>query len=404
MVCFATLGAGSRKGEPNMNHSSVKKPKRREALDGEKGNSLVMLVIAIFAIIGIAGLVLDYSSAVWARAQMQKGADSAALAGARYLPSADQGLSKSLVMLDQNYPDYTDETRTPGTNQFEVTVSDNIPTYFMRLFDKPNIPVSVYARAVTGVNVCGLPGSFPFAVVNPNLNDCPADDLVPANYWKRYIIGYGEPNISVPNWANACDPSWTPSYWGSAKGWRNALRLNNDCTYDPGVGPPDLAPAILDGWCGEMGVGDIVPTVDGAQTNSMMILKAREERLARSTLTLETLKQAYIDGTQNQYFPDSRIILVPIVSMLKDGTSEKFTVQDFNNGLHWDLNHVIIDGFAPFWLLSKQEQGDVSPNPGPDWDYVTGYFLPPIGINNYEPCAPGTGTEFGVYATARLAE
>jgi len=374
-----------------------------------------MLGITIFCLMGMAGLVLDYSRAVWARAQMQKGADSAALAGARYLPSNTDATTKSGIMLNQNYPYYkvdgtgrSTAALTPGTNQFEVTVWDDVPTNFMSLFGHTEIPVSVYARAITGVNTCGLRGgSFPFCLINPNTNADPTDDLgpdaVPLNYWDRYILAYRDPNINVPDWANGAPPNWTPSDLGPAKGWRSAIGLNDDGTYDPGTGRSDIVYAIVYGWIGTMRVDDLVPTILGVMGEP--IARARDDRLAQSTLTLAAYQAAIVAGNEEIYRHDPRIVIMPVVSLLlKEDPLIRYTVEDFYNGIAWDHATVIIDGFAPFWLLSEDEQGDVDGDGRLNDSYFfTGLYLPPIVIDDEIPCESGEGQfDFGVYAIPRL--
>ena len=381
-----------------MNHMKYQKFRRTHF--GEKGSNMVLTIIVILGILGLAGLVLDYALAVWARAKMQKGADAAALAGAAYLPTEDQGVSKGTELLDQNYPDYTEAILTPGNNQFEVTVSDEITTYFMRLFGYTQIPVSVYAKAVTRVNVCGIQKrAFPFCLINPNTNNDPSDDLVPENYGKMYILGYGQSNINVPDWRNGSIPNWTPSDLGPAKGWRSALGLNNNCAYDPGVGAQDIAYAIEFGWCGNMEVDDIAPTRLGDMANPLAM--GREKRLARTTLLYEDF---LLDPEKNSQ--DARVILVPIISLINHNTGARYTPADFDNRIPWEHESVIIDGFAPFWLLSEEEQGDVNQNgKRDDKYYFTGLYLPPITINGYLRCdIDGEDPEFGVYATPRLVE
>jgi len=378
-----------------MNKSRVKNPKYRKYLNGEKGSVLLLTVIFIFAGMGMAGLVIDYSRAVWARAQMQKAADSAALAGGSYLPSEAQATMQSSIMLSQNYPNYTGATFTPGNEEFTVTISDSVPTFFMRLFGHPTIPVSVTAKAVTRVNAGGLRGgAFPFCLINPNLNNDPADDLEPYNYGERYILGYGEDNVNVPDWANGSDPCFTPSEFGPAKGWRSALGLALDGTMDPGAGAGDIRDAFVNGWSGDLVVGDEAAARRG---NIVSMNLARDARLAQTDLQYEDFNPRTDSG-------DPRVILVPIVHMINSARGDTYTVEDYNNGAAWNHDWVVIDGFAPFFLLSVEEQGDVNQDGNVnDAGWITGIFLPPITINNYLP-PNGYEPEWGVYATARLVE
>ena len=66
---------------------------------------------------------------------------------------------------------------------------------------------------------------------------------------------------------------------------------------------------------------------------------------------------------------------------------------------------VVVDGFAPFFLLTTGEQGDVDGdgNPNTDEDWLVGYFIPGVTINDYLPPEDGS-TEFGLYSAPRLID
>ena len=48
------------------------KPGKKYRLNFERGNALILMVIAIPAIIGIVGLALDFGRGVWTQTRLQK--------------------------------------------------------------------------------------------------------------------------------------------------------------------------------------------------------------------------------------------------------------------------------------------------------------------------------------------
>jgi hypothetical protein len=360
----------------------------------QKGNALIYAVLVMPVFIGFAGLVIDYGRGVWTKTRLQRAADSGALTGAGYLPSESLAAEKATAIVHENFdtPSLDSEVYVPMVNHYQVELTTTIPTFFMRIFGNNSIEIYAEAIADTNVTVGGLRGgAFPFAIINPSLNNDPSDDLMPSNFGRKYVIGYGEDNVIVGDWANGSAPVPDPND-GNGRGWRGALDLNDDGTLG-NAGASDLKNNIIDGWPGNMAAGNTIP----AQTGNMTSLdQARDEMLGTNPLPYDDFDPHHNAGC-------SRVVFVPIIHLINESRQDTYTVQDYSNGAQWDHTNVVVDGFAPFFILTVNEQGDVDGDGhSKDRDWITGYYIPPVTINNYLP--PNEYTEnFGLYASPRLS-
>ena len=330
---------------------------------------------------------------VLTKTRLQRAADAGALSGAAFLPSHTIAMEKAELMVLDNFsdPELDSATYTPLGNEYTVELTTTIPTTFMRIFGREEMEIYAEATAITNVVAGGLQGGgFPYALINPNLNNDPSDDLTQGNYGRPYVIGYGEDNIIVGDWANGSGAIPPPND-GNGRGWRGALDLNDDGTYG-NAGASDLRNNIINGWPGTMVVGDDVPIQTG---NITSVAGARDEMLGPDPMDFD-------DFDTHMHGNCSRVVLVPIVHLINENRQDTYTVQDYNNGAAWEHGEVVVDGFAPFFILDEDEQGDVDGDgKNKDRDWITGYFIPGVTINNYIP--PNEMTEyFGIYATPRL--
>ena len=375
----------------------------RRVFRGEKGGVLVYLALGFVPLVAVMGLVIDYGDAVWCRTNMQKAVDSAALGGASFLPNATAG-EKAARLADLNYDKYDNSDVSFTNEQITVTMSRDVPTRFMRLFGQRDIPVNVHATAVKPLPVGSIKGKMmPFCLINPNINNDPNDDLTPAKWGKRYILQLGEDNLIIQDWANGDlpigvnAPDAPPGAKNNSEGWRGALRLDLQPYINPWFGGASaFAYNFLNGWPGTAGIGDIVPVETGNMAGP--VFTTRQERL-----------QGEEDYSFSNFNPDQdynldRVVYVPIVSLLISGsTTQRYTIDDYYAGLDWDHSQVIIDGFAPFYLLTGAEQGDVNgDNKNNDKDWVTGYFIP--GTRAPIHSEEGGGSNFGLTTLPKLVD
>ena len=364
------------------------------ALKNIKGNALVLMVIVLPAMIGISGLVLDWGRGVWVRTQLQAAADAGALAGASDLDELENALVGAETMVNSNFNSPDDENYPASGNQFTVELTENVPTFFMGLFGQDTMEVGVTATAVGIRPVGGIRGGgFPIAIINPELNSDPSDDLTEWNYGRPYIIGYGEDNIMVQDWANGSDPPPPNPGGGNSMGWRGFIGLDDDGTIG-NCGASDIKNNMEFGWPGILRIGDEVPTVEGNMASASKL--GREAMLGDNPIDWE-------DFDIEEDARCSRIALVPIIHLIHETRGDTYTIQDFNNGADWDKSAVIIDGFAPFFILAQGEYEQYLDVNGNTHDWILGYFIPGLDTSHFVD--PGYGNpDYGLFSQPRLID
>ncbi len=150
---------------------------RDRSVQGERGQVLIIFVIAIFAIIGMVGLVLDGGSAYAQRRNEQNVADIAAVAGATaYLNTSGNATAKaaaadaaaqSLAVTNgfTHGVNGTTVTVTIANSLLAATVQVDITkphrNNFAAIMGMPTWPVSVTATALSSENPNAANGAMP---------------------------------------------------------------------------------------------------------------------------------------------------------------------------------------------------------------------------------------------------
>jgi hypothetical protein len=180
----------------------------RAALRSERGQTLVIVAVAMVGLLALAGLAIDGGNLVMRRRQAQNAADAAALAGARWIAAAMQecklidmpALDAEIIRTVNTYAEQNgvsdtnsvagdevndnvlawyvdpDENRLGQVGQthelpigaagVEVALHDQDPTYFLVIVGIDTIPSSAQAMAMTG-RVVAFPtdaGLLPVAI------------------------------------------------------------------------------------------------------------------------------------------------------------------------------------------------------------------------------------------------
>lgn len=105
-------------------------------------------------LLGVSGLVLDLGNGYVQRRAVQNEADAAALAGADAIPSGSSVSTAAQQMAAKNGRPGDQVTVTvSGVDTVTVTVARTAPTYFLKVFGRPSIPVS--ATAVAKIEALG---------------------------------------------------------------------------------------------------------------------------------------------------------------------------------------------------------------------------------------------------------
>jgi len=136
-----------------------------------RGQTLLLVSIAIAMLVGIAAVAVDVGNPWTTRRLMQSAADAGAVAGADEIAIGGSSSDITTAAKDaSSHNGFADGGTRPGTsntitvavhnpptsgsfasnsNAVEVDVSENEPTYFMRVFGWRSVPVSTTATAVT---------------------------------------------------------------------------------------------------------------------------------------------------------------------------------------------------------------------------------------------------------------
>jgi Flp pilus assembly protein TadG len=132
----------------------------------EAGQTLVLFVVMLMALLGVAGLAIDYGFWALNKNQVQSAADASALAGASQLPAGlgSAGTTASTQYLKNGLASdsvtVTPTTTLTSNDSVTVNASRDVPTWFTSIFGVHSVTVKGAARAtlesfttVNGVNV-----------------------------------------------------------------------------------------------------------------------------------------------------------------------------------------------------------------------------------------------------------
>src|SRR3990172_5763048 len=102
----------------------------------ETGQTLVLLVLCVTALVGMAALVVDLGYFLLERRQLQTAADAAALAAAQELPGNNAAAAAHQWAANNGYDSAHGATVVVVTpyqgdaSKVEVTIGENVPAFF----------------------------------------------------------------------------------------------------------------------------------------------------------------------------------------------------------------------------------------------------------------------------------
>ncbi len=145
-------------------------------LRGERGQTIVLTVVALMGLLGFVGMAVDVGYAYYGQRELQSTADAAALAGASQLPDSTAATTAAALYgganggrnYHANVSQITESTSTRCVTSFPgckpdnaVVVSENaqVNTFFLRLFGLHDIALHVKSTA------CGPCGGRPTDVM-----------------------------------------------------------------------------------------------------------------------------------------------------------------------------------------------------------------------------------------------
>src|SRR4051812_14801089 len=188
--------------------------------DREQGQALVLFCLALTAIVGVVGLVLDGGDAFAQRRSQQNAADLAALAGANnYLVTGDETAATTAAITYAAGNGYTDGAGSVTVNvsydfaagaKVTVTVSAPHRNNFLGLIGQGTWTISASATALSGLPdtaYAAAPMIFSIDIFDANGN--PRSQYSDPNH----PFSWGDGNGDIPN--NPNDIAWTNYGTGS---------------------------------------------------------------------------------------------------------------------------------------------------------------------------------------------
>jgi Flp pilus assembly protein TadG len=125
----------------------------RSRLSSQRGQSLVLITVFMFSLLGMAALAIDAGSWYQTKRSLQADADAAALAGASQLPaswSSAQTAASSQYSKNGNASDtvtYQNTSNLASNDTVTVTASRSNPSFFAKLFGINNATITATSRA-----------------------------------------------------------------------------------------------------------------------------------------------------------------------------------------------------------------------------------------------------------------
>jgi len=150
--------------------------------ENERGQVIVLTVIAMTVLLGMTALVLDVGAWFHSKRQLQATADAAALAGAQMLPdSPGSAQSTALSYANQNGGGVAGGnilvTSTAASNDtIEVKGQKNEPGFFSKILGVDVVDVRASAKAIVGVPTkARFVAPMVVKCSHPLINDCDGD-------------------------------------------------------------------------------------------------------------------------------------------------------------------------------------------------------------------------------------
>jgi hypothetical protein len=225
----------------------------------ERGQVIVLTVIALTVLLGMAALVLDVGAWFHSKRQLQATADAAALAGAQMLPDTPgTAVETAVSYADANgggllAGDVTVSSTNSGNDTISVATKKQEPGFFSRVLGVSVVDVGANAKAIVGT-----PAQARY--VAPMVVKCSHPLIMNCN-------GQNTPTFNVPTVLNF-DKFGAPGAFGM-------LDLSNS---QGNVGSSTLGSWILNGYDGYLPLGKY-DSDPGAKFNSANVSGALNARI-----------------------------------------------------------------------------------------------------------------------------
>jgi len=270
----------------------------------QKGQVIVIVALLIIAFVGMTALVVDVGSLYQERRFLQTIADSAALAGAQELPDRDEAIQKAIeyasnngVTITSSDVEISKSLPPDGLNDTITVTPVNIdaPLYFARIFNIQSTEVGASATAIVG-KPKNLSNVLPWGV-----------KLDPGEDWNEWLSEQTEKTLK-----------YGPQSYEKNEGNFYGLDLDPNVSHSSG-GANEYYPRIVDGYEGDLKVGDMIWTEPGVMGKTQTKVY---ERLAKyGDGTIHDFDQLVIDGELIQ--SNGQFVMIPVIHRLENPHGEE---------------------------------------------------------------------------------
>ena len=313
-----------------------------ERSDRCSGQTLVVIVLFMFALLGMCAMAIDVGSWYQVKRNLQNDADAAALAGAGVLPA---GWSAAQTSAASNFSKnaktgetavYQNTKTLVANDTVKVTVSRPAPTYFAKMFGIGSVHVTATASATMKSYTKVIPKGnvMPWGIMKNSFNPGSSYTL----YTDNSTPNNGAISLPVMNSSNtACTGT------SGASDYRDSIT-------GPANGGLNTCP---------ISVGDVEPVKTGQ--NSGPTRQGIDTRIT-SWQSVSSIVTIGSNGTATILQPNSpQLVILPIIEDMGGGTT-------FPSG----SGNVRIVGFAYFVITGYSNGGKT----------VTGTFVTAQGVND----------------------
>lgn len=153
----------------------------RRLAANERGSVVVLFALALTALAGLAGLVVDVGYLYWQHARLQNGVDAACLAGAARLPNTGSADSAADTYARSNGldPAKLASAFSQSNSRLDLTYTESFDTFFMRVFGLDSVAIKVAAAAALKAG-----GPFGFTIFSGS-----DTNILPINGSSLYVDG-----------------------------------------------------------------------------------------------------------------------------------------------------------------------------------------------------------------------
>lgn len=330
----------------NIKHLVVKRWKSHSA-DGhsqELGSVVVLVALALTTLLGFCAIVTDVGLLYAKKAQLQNSVNAAALAGVQVLPNEvnAQEIAKDYASRNGVSDSEVEVTFEASNSKIIVQATQQIPTYFARIWGITEEQISVSARAVLAPPE-GLFGAVPLSIQEQE------QDFVKG---QKYVLKYGGRSDNSDLYLdddqnNKVKKSEVES---GTSGWYGALDLT-------GTGAKSYQEDLANGYQGTLRVGQILNVKHGNMSGPT------SEAITSRLNSDESDPKNTIDSYESDA---PQIVYIPIVKII----SEKGNA----------IQEVQIVGFAAFFIEGVAGNGNDSE--------VTGWFIKTLVSNQISAKIP----------------